>query len=163
VIWWRRRSALIADSEVVAADGVSQSTREESLADTGGAKDEDVEVLVDPLTLGQMKDQTTVDATRGREVEIFDGSRERQMSLPQPPLEAVVFAADALAVDEQAETILEGQVGVLRAVKLLFESVTKSRQAELGQFVEQGLGKHNDLLNDSRFGHGCSRGRLGQQ
>ena len=56
--------------------------------------------------------------------------------MPQPPSEAVVFPADALAVDEQAEAILEGQVGILRAVKLLFESVTKSRQTELGQFVE---------------------------
>jgi hypothetical protein len=27
-------------------------------------------------------------------------------------------------------------------VKLLFESGTKSRQAELGQLVEQGLGQH---------------------
>jgi hypothetical protein len=48
----------------------------------------------------------------------------------------------ALAVDEQAETILEGQVRILRVVELLFERGTKSRQAELGQFVEQGLGQH---------------------
>jgi hypothetical protein len=57
-------------------------------------------------------------------------------------LQAVVVAASALAVDEQAETILEGEVSVLRVVKLLFEGDTKSRQAELGQFVEQGLGQH---------------------
>ena len=41
-------------------------------------------------------------------------------------MEAVVVTANALPVDEQAEAILEGQVGILRAVKLLFESGTKS-------------------------------------
>jgi hypothetical protein len=46
--------------------------------------------------------------------------------LPQPPSEAVVFSANALAVDEQAKAILEGQVGVLGTVNLLFEGVTKS-------------------------------------
>jgi hypothetical protein len=48
----------------------------------------------------------------------------------------------AFTVDEQAETILKGQLGVLRVLKLLFEGNTKSRQAELSQFVEQGLGQH---------------------
>jgi hypothetical protein len=57
-------------------------------------------------------------------------------------LQTVVVAMRALAVDEQAETILEGQVSILRIVELLFEGSTKSRQAELGQFVEQGLGQH---------------------
>jgi hypothetical protein len=50
--------------------------------------------------------------------------------------QAVVVAVQALAVDQQAKTILEGQVGVLGVVELLFEGGTKSRQAELGQFVE---------------------------
>jgi hypothetical protein len=45
----------------------------------------------------------------------------------------------ALRIDEQAETILEGQFGVLGIVKLLFERGAKSGQPELGQFVEQGL------------------------
>jgi hypothetical protein len=49
----------------------------------------------------------------------------------------------ALAVDEKAETILEGQKRVLGIVELLFKGRTKSRQTELGQFVEQGLGQHS--------------------
>ena len=46
----------------------------------------------------------------------------------------------AFAVDEEAEAILEGQIGVLRIVKLLFECDTKGGQPEPGQFVEQWLG-----------------------
>jgi hypothetical protein len=57
-------------------------------------------------------------------------------------LETVVIAVRALTVDEQTESILEGQVSVLRAVELLFEGSPKSREAELGQFVDQGLGQH---------------------
>jgi hypothetical protein len=120
------RGALVMDGGVVAACGVGQGAGEASLADAGGAQDEDVEVLVDPLTLGKLKDQATVDAARGGEVEVLDGSWERQSRRPQSSLETVVVAADALAVDEQAEAILEGQVGVLGIVQLLFEGVPKS-------------------------------------
>jgi hypothetical protein len=45
----------------------------------------------------------------------------------------------ALAVNEHAETILEGQVSVLGVVELLFESGAKGRQPESSQFVEQRL------------------------
>jgi hypothetical protein len=54
-------------------------------------------------------------------------------------LQASVVAVSAFVVDEQAEAILEGQVGILGLVELLFESGTESGQVELGQFVEQRL------------------------
>jgi hypothetical protein len=60
----------------------------------------------------------------------------------QSPLQAVVVTVDTLPVDEQAEAIREGQVSVVGVVQLLFESGPKGGQAELGQFVEQRLGKH---------------------
>jgi hypothetical protein len=47
-----------------------------------------------------------------------------------------------LAIDEESQAILEGQVSILGIVKLLFEGGTKSGQAKLGQFVEQWLGQH---------------------
>ena len=67
--------ALVADIEVVAAGGVGESAGQEGLADAGRAEDEDVEVLVDPLALGQLENEAAVQATRGREVEVFDGGR----------------------------------------------------------------------------------------
>jgi hypothetical protein len=69
------RGAMVADGEVVAADRVSQGTSEESLADTGGTEDKDVEMLVDPFTLGQVKNETAVEAARSGKVEVFDGRR----------------------------------------------------------------------------------------
>jgi hypothetical protein len=133
---------VIADIEVVAAGGVGQSTGQESLAHARWPEDEDVEVLLDPLALGQVENEATVQTPRGREVEIFHGGRYWQPGGLQASFQAIVVAVGALAVDEQAETILEGQVRILRVVELLFEGNTKSRQAELGQFVEQGLGQH---------------------
>jgi len=59
----------------VAAGGVGKGTGQERFADTGGAEDEDVEVLVDPFTLGQLKDETPVDTAGGGEVEVFDSGR----------------------------------------------------------------------------------------
>ena len=67
--------AQAADIEVVAAGGVGQGTGQEGLAHAGRAEDEDVEVLADPLALGQLENEPPVQATRGREVEIFHGGR----------------------------------------------------------------------------------------
>jgi hypothetical protein len=134
--------AVVADIEVVAAGGVGQSASQESLTHAGWAKDEDVEVLADPLALGQLENEPPVQAPRGREVEIFHGGWQWQAGCFQASFQTVVFPVCAFTVDEQAETILKGQLGVLRVLKLLFEGNTKSRQAELGQFVEQGLGQH---------------------
>ena len=67
--------ALVADIEVVATGGVGQSASQESLTHAGWAKDEDVEVLADPLALGQLENEAPVKATRGREVEVFDSGR----------------------------------------------------------------------------------------
>jgi hypothetical protein len=69
------RGALVADGEVVAASRMGKGAGQESFADTGGTEDEDVEVLADPLTLGQLKDETTVDTAGGGEIEIFDSGR----------------------------------------------------------------------------------------
>ncbi len=70
-------------------------------------------------------------------IQLLDGRREGQFRRPQAPFEAVVVAVGALYVDEQAETVLEGQIGVLGIAKLLFERGAESGQPEPRQFVEQ--------------------------
>jgi hypothetical protein len=128
--------------EVVAAACVGEGACQEGFAHAGGAEDEDVEVLVDPFALGQLENEATIQAARRRKVKVFDGRRQWQPRCLQASFEAVVVAVRTLAVDEQAETILEGQVSVLGVVELLFEGGTEGRQAELGEFVEQRLGQH---------------------
>ena len=67
--------AQVADIEVVAASGVGESAGQESLAHAGGTEDQDIEMLADPLTLGQLENEAPVKATRGREVKVFDSGR----------------------------------------------------------------------------------------
>jgi hypothetical protein len=118
---------------------VGQRASEECLSDAGRTQDEEVEVEVDPLALGQVEHEAAIEAARGGHIQVLDSRRERQFGGPQATFETAVVAVGALHVDEQAETILEGQVGVLRIVKLLFERGTKGGQPELGQSVEQRL------------------------
>ena len=87
-------------------------------------------MLVDPLAVGQLEDETAVQAARGGEVQIFYGRRQGQPRGLQAALQAIVVTVQALAVDQQAETVLKGQVGVLGVVELLFKGGTKSRQPE---------------------------------
>jgi len=68
---------VVADIEVVAAGDVGQSTGEERLAHAGWAKDKDVEVLADPLALGQLENEPSVQTSRGREVEILVARGDR--------------------------------------------------------------------------------------
>ena len=66
-------SALVADMEVVATAGVGEGGGQESFARAGRAKDKDIEMLADPLALGQLENKATVQTARGSEVEVFDG------------------------------------------------------------------------------------------
>lgn len=64
--------AFVAGVEVVTADGMRQRACQECLSGAGRAEDEDVEMLVDPLALGQLENEPAVQAPRGRQVEILD-------------------------------------------------------------------------------------------
>jgi hypothetical protein len=59
--------------EVVATAGVGEGGGQESFARAGRAKDKDIEMLADPLALGQLENKATVQTARGSEVEVFDG------------------------------------------------------------------------------------------
>jgi len=94
------RSALIADVEVVTAASVGEGTGEEGFSNAGGAEDEDVEMLVDPFTIGQLENEATVEAARRGEVQVFDGRRRGQPRGLQASFQAVVVAVQALAIDQ---------------------------------------------------------------
>jgi hypothetical protein len=64
------RDALVADVNTVAAGGMGERTGQEGLPDAGGATDKNIEVLVAPFALGQLKDEAMIQATRGREVKV---------------------------------------------------------------------------------------------
>jgi hypothetical protein len=107
--------------------------------DTGRAEDEDIEVLIDPLALGQVEHEAAVEAAGGGHIQVLDGGREGEFRGLQTAFEAVVVAMGALHIDEQPKAILEGQIDVLGIVKLLFKRGAKSGQAKPGQIVEQWL------------------------
>jgi len=67
--------ALVAHGEIVAAGGVGEGAGQKGFPYARWAEDEHVEVLSDPFALSQLEDETAVDATGGREVEVFDGGR----------------------------------------------------------------------------------------
>jgi hypothetical protein len=130
---------MIADGQVVAARGVSQGTREESFPNPGGAEDKEIEVLIDPIGLGQVEDETAVGATRGRQVKVFEGGGQMELGSLEAAMEALVVTMRALTINEQAQAILEGHLGIVGVVELFFKGQPESGQTELGQFIEQGL------------------------
>lgn len=120
-------SALVTHGQVGAAGGVGQDTSEKGLARAGGTENQGVEVLADPLALGQLQNQAAVQAARGGEVQVFQRGGQRELGRFEPPLQPFVIAVGTLLVDEQGQAILEGEFGILRMAELFLERGPQGR------------------------------------
>ena len=63
-----------------------------------------------------------VEAPLSREVKVFHRGQERETRRADASFQAVVGSAGGLDVDQQAQTLFEGQFGVLGVAELLFQS-----------------------------------------
>jgi hypothetical protein len=48
----------------------------------------------------------------------------------------------AFQVHQKSQAFFERELSIFRVGELLLQAIVESRQAELDEFVEQGLGKH---------------------
>ena len=65
-------NAGVEDGDVLPAGLVSEGAGEPTLAEAGGAGDEDIAALADPAAGGELEEQRTVQATRILIVDVFD-------------------------------------------------------------------------------------------
>jgi hypothetical protein len=137
-------STLVADREAQTASGVAQSASQKSFSSACGTQDDGVEMTVDPFTLGQFEDKLTREAAGSREVEVFKGSRKAEAGSLEIALQTTVVTAGTLAVNEESQAFLKGQVGILGIVELFLQGGPKTGQTELGELVKHGLGQHSE-------------------
>lgn len=85
---------------------VGQSAPQKGLSTPGGAVDEKILVLTDPIAGGETRQLRTVQTATSAEVEVFEGSALLQLRELQQASESPVLAVGELALDQQAEAIL---------------------------------------------------------
>ncbi len=128
---------------MAAADGgVGEGTGDERLAAAGRPGDEQVVVGVDPAGLGQAEDDGAVEAAWGPEVDLLHADALAQLGRLQAQLEPPVITRLGLAVDEQAEPLLEAELQVLALLELLAHGLDHARQAHRLQLVEGLVDEH---------------------
>jgi len=84
------RDALIEHGAIVAAGLVAERRGEPALADAGGAADQQIDMVVDPLAFDQHRQQGAVEAARGAIVDVLDAGLLAQLGVLQPLREPFV-------------------------------------------------------------------------
>ena len=111
------RDALIKNREALAAGVLSECTGQSRLANAGRAGEQDALSLTDPVAARQGCDQTLVESTTGAVLHVFQTSLcVFQLGSTQQPFKTSAVPPGALAIDQQTEAILEGEL----VARLLF-------------------------------------------
>ena len=89
------RDALIEHRAIVAAGLVAEGTGKPALADAGRPAQDQIVVRVDPLAVGELREQAAIEAARGAVIDVLDDGLVAQPGIAQPRREPLVAASDA--------------------------------------------------------------------
>jgi hypothetical protein len=84
-------------------------------------------VVADPGARTETEDHVAREAARGGKVDVFEAGRIPELGVVQPLREPPLLARGPLLVDQEPETVLEAQLGVLTRAALLVESLRHRR------------------------------------
>ena len=85
-------------------------------------------MLADPRASAETEDHVAGQATWRREIDIFQGRGVAELRVAEPLRQAPLLARRPFGLDEQADAILETEVGVLARPALLVEGLGHGRQ-----------------------------------
>jgi hypothetical protein len=111
-------------------------------ANAGGARDEHIVPIMDPLAGGQAEHERFIKPARVTIVDILTPGTQPQLGLPQARREPTVTSDGHLAIDQEAQTFFETERLALRQVHLLAERFGHAREPERQEFVEGRVIQH---------------------
>ena len=104
-------------------------------------------MFADPAPVGEGEDELPVEAAAVSEVDVLDAGLMLEPGAAQPVGELPRVALGELAVDEQAEPLLERQGVDLGGVELLSQSLGHPGAAELLELVHGRMSQHLGVLS----------------
>ena len=96
---------LIENREVISAGPVTQGTSKPRFAHAGRSAQDQIVVRVDPLGIGELVEQSAVEAAWGPLIDVLDASLLTQSGIAQPGGKPLVAVMGELAIDQQPEPV----------------------------------------------------------
>ncbi|OWK35365.1 hypothetical protein PSOLE_46950 [Pseudomonas oleovorans subsp. oleovorans] len=137
--------AQVAHAVALPAGLVGQGAGQPGFTDTGGAADDQVEAVAQPLTTAQLQDQRLIQSARAAVVDVFEAGVVLEPGLAQAAAQALVIAFGQLAVDQQAEAFFEAQAVDVRGFQLFIQRLEHAVQAQGLQLVQGRMGQHGEF------------------
>src|SRR5271170_6839816 len=138
--------AIIEHRSIVTARLVSERAGEPALAGAGFPCDQEVVSPPDPVAGRELGEQRLVETARRLGVEILDGGGLPEVGKLEPRDEPPAFALDGLAIDEEADPLLEHERSNGGLLPLLLERFGHADKTEGDQPIVCGMWKHVSFL-----------------
>ena len=126
------RRTLIEDGPPIPARLVAKGAGDPAFAQTGRPGYQQVLVPGDPAAIGKMRHDTAVKATWAAQVQILDAGILAQGGELQPRGQFLAVTLRGLSVDQQAETLFEGEIVEGCRPALFFKRRCNAGQAPIG-------------------------------
>jgi hypothetical protein len=136
------REAEVADTEAVPTGLMSEGAGDVRLARSGGSDEEEALTAMDPLAVAESKDEGPVHAAGFVEVEVLKCGLLMEAGLAQETLEPPVGPIRLLPLEQEGETILEGEFLDVAHLLLFLEGDAHPGEPEFVKELEGGVLKH---------------------
>lgn len=142
-VFQEARQAREQDREALATRLLTEGAGQPGLAGAGGTADQEGLTVAPPVPLGKRGDQTGVESPTRTRIQVFKtGLGELEFGLFEQAFPALVVAPGGLAIDQEAETLLEGQAGGSGQGQLFLESARHAIEPEGFELGEGVVGQH---------------------
>src|SRR5260370_39566666 len=95
----------------------TERTGKPTLADPGGPAQDQIVMRVDPLAIGELLEQSAVEAARGSVIDVLDAGLLAQSGIAQAGGNALVPARGGLALDQQPGAVgMSGRGALMRGI-----------------------------------------------
>jgi hypothetical protein len=135
--------AVVADAQPMATGLMAEGAGEVGLARSRGSDEEHALTPADPLAVAEPKDEGSVQAPGLAEVQVFQGGVQVQSGLSQQSLEPTVGPVGLLPLEQERETVLEGELVDVTHLQLFLERGPHTGKPELVKELEGGVLKHD--------------------
>jgi hypothetical protein len=139
------RRAQIKGSEAFATGLLSQSTGKEGLSHPGRAADQNVLVLSDPVTGQEIHHNRFIDPPGSSVINVLDRGLKLELGLLEETFKAIILLPGPLAIHEDAEAFIEGEILEGGLLYLFFKPLGHPEELHgiefiEGLFIEHGFG-----------------------
>jgi len=145
----------IRRGEAVATRALDEGRGEPGFPDAGRPGDQQMVVIADPAARAEAQDHLAAEPAWRAEIDVFERRGIAQLRVAQALRQFPGFPGGPLGVDQQAEAVVETQLGVVTGAALLLKRRGHRRQVQGVELLDRRMRQHKPPRNMPR--HAGSR------